>query len=83
MSAYSEWRCGALSDEEFQQWGVSFNAAEKHIRVGSKLSVVMSMKNVWDALVMIAPGVPSAIKIIIVIIFVSTNKTVKDPKGGI
>ena len=29
MSAYSEWKCGALSDNEFQQWGVSYNAQEK------------------------------------------------------
>ena len=29
MSAYSDWRAGALTDEEYEQWGAQFNNEER------------------------------------------------------
>lgn len=30
MSAYSDWKCGAMTDEEFDSWGAEFNAEERY-----------------------------------------------------
>ena len=30
MSAFSDWKCGAMSDWEFEQWGIQFNAEERY-----------------------------------------------------
>lgn len=29
MSAYSDWKCGALTDEEYASWGAEFNRRER------------------------------------------------------
>lgn len=30
MSAFSDWKCGAMTDDEFDQWGIRYNAQEKY-----------------------------------------------------